>query len=116
MFTNTHLERYADVLLWGLQTARSGKLKHGEIFLVRYNIPAVELAEILQARLLEMGMHPVLRSDATPIMERHFFDLANPQQLVFQPPGDKAWPDYIRPPASRQSRSAAKFGPAPVRR
>ncbi len=90
MFTNTQLERYADVLLWGLQTARSGKLKRGEIFLVRYNIPAVKLAEILQARLLEMGMHPVLRSDASPVMERNFFDLADPQQLVFQPPGDKA--------------------------
>ena len=90
MFTNAHLERYAEVLLWGLQTARSGKIKPGEIFLVRYNIPAVKLAEILQARLLAMGMHPVMRSDATPTMERHFFDLAGPQQLVFQPPGDKA--------------------------
>ena len=90
MFTNAHLERYAEVLLWGLQTARSGKIKPGEIFLVRYNIPAVKLAEILQARLLAMGMHPVMRSDATPNMERHFFDLAGPQQLVFQPPGDKA--------------------------
>jgi len=91
MFTNAQLERYADVLLWGLKTARSGKLKRGEIFLIRFNIPAVELAEILQARLLEMGMHPVLRSDATPTMERHFFDLADSQQLIFQPPGDKAF-------------------------
>jgi len=90
MFTMTQLERYADVLLWGLKTARSVKLKRGEIFLIRYNIPAVKLAENLQARLLEMGMHPVLRSDATPTMERHFFDIANSQQLVFQPPGDKA--------------------------
>ena len=47
MFTNAHLERYAEVLLWGLQTARSGKIKPGEIFLVRYNIPAVKLAEKL---------------------------------------------------------------------
>jgi aminopeptidase len=90
MFTITQLERYADVLLWGLKTARNGKLKPGEIFLIRYNIPAVKLAEILQAQLLEMGMHPVLRSDATPRMERHFFDLANSQQLAFQPPGEKA--------------------------
>ena len=89
MFTKSHLERYADVLLWGLQTARRGKFKRGEVFLIRYNIPAVKLAEILQARILEMGMHPVLRSDATPAMERHFYDLADPQQLVFQPPGDK---------------------------
>jgi len=89
MLTKTHLERYADVLIWGLKTARRAKLKRGEIFLVRYNIPAVKLAEILQARLLAMGMHPVVRSDTTPVMERHFFDLADPQQLIFQPPGEK---------------------------
>ena len=90
MFTETQLERYADVLLWGLRTARKGTLNREEIHLVRYNLPAVKLAEILQARLLDMGMNPVLRADSTPVMERHFFDSADPKQLVFQPPGDKA--------------------------
>ena len=27
MFTDKQIERYADVLLWGLKTARSGKQK-----------------------------------------------------------------------------------------
>ena len=39
MFTKTQLERYADVLLWGLKTARKASLNQGEIFLVRYNLP-----------------------------------------------------------------------------
>ena len=91
MFTETQLERYADVLLWGLRTARKGSLKKGEIFLVRYNLPAIRLAEILQARLLDMGMNPVMRADATPVMEQQFFDIAGPQQLVFQPSGEKTF-------------------------
>jgi len=89
MFTDAHLERYADVLLWGLKTARKGHLNQQEIYLVRYSLPAVKLAEILQRRLLDMGMNPVLRADATPLMEQHFFNIADPQQLVFQPPGEK---------------------------
>ena len=89
MFTKTQLERYADVLLWGLKTARKASLNEGEIFLVRYNLPAIKLAEILQARLLDMGMNPVMRADATPVMERQFFKISGQQQLVFQPPGEK---------------------------
>jgi len=95
MFTDTQIERYAEVLLWGLKTARKGPLKRGEIFLVRYNLPAVRLAEILQARLLDMGMNPVLRADATPVMEQQFFDIARPQQLVFQPPGEKTFYQHL---------------------
>ena len=95
MFTDTQLDRYADVLLWGLKTARKGPLNKGEIVLVRYNLPAVKLAEILQARLLDMGMHPVVRTDATPAMEKQFFDIAGPQQLVFQPPGEKTFYQHL---------------------
>ena len=95
MFTDTQIERYAEVLLWGLKTARKGPLNRGEIFLVRYNLPAVRLAEILQARLLDMGMNPVLRADATPVMEQQFFNIAGPQQLVFQPPGEKAFYQHL---------------------
>ena len=95
MFTDTQLDRYADVLLWGLKTARKGRLNKGEIFLVRYNLPAIKLAEILQARLLDMGMNPVIRTDATPVMEQQFFDIAGPQQLVFQPPGEKTFYQHL---------------------
>ena len=95
MFTDVQLERYADVLLWGLKTARKGGLHKKEVFLVRYNLPAVKLAEILQARLLDMGMNPVLRADATPVMEHQFFNIAEPRQLVFQPAGEKIFYQHL---------------------
>ena len=88
MLTKNHLNRYADVLLWGLKTARSGKFKKGDIVLVRYHLPALHLAEILNARLLEMGMNPVLRAASTPAMEKDFFQLANNRQLTFIAPGE----------------------------
>jgi aminopeptidase len=88
MLTQRHLDRYADVLLWGLSTARHGKIRKNEIVLIRYDLPAVGLAEILFSKLLEKGLQPMARSTLTPGMERRFFSGANAKQLVFQPPGD----------------------------
>ncbi|MEE8541418.1 MAG: aminopeptidase [Desulfobacterales bacterium] len=89
MLTERHLNRYGDILLWGLKTARTGRFRKGDIVLIRFNWPALRLAEILQAKLLKMGVHPVLRSTASETMEHNFFQLANNQQLVFQTPGDR---------------------------
>jgi aminopeptidase len=88
MLSSTHLQRYADVLLWGLRTARRNPFNKGDIVLLRFNIDAIRLAEILEARLLEMGMNPVRRMSPTPEMEKNFFRLANSRQLVFDPPGE----------------------------
>ncbi len=88
MLTETQLNRYAEVLLWGLKTARSQPYKKGDIVLVRFNLDAVRLAEIVERRLLELGLNPVRRLNSTPKMEKDFFQLANQTQLVFDPPGE----------------------------
>ena len=89
MFTEKQLQRYADVLWWGLTTARKSPFKKNDIVAIRYNLPAVKLAEILYARLLARGIHPVQRMNPTPAMERHFYLLSSDNQLVFLPPGEK---------------------------
>ena len=88
MLTDTQLKRYADVLLWGLATARSKPFKKGDVVLVRFNLDAIRLAEILESRLMEMGFNPVRRMNPTPVMEKNFFGLANRRQLIFDPPGE----------------------------
>ena len=89
MFTDKQLERYADVLIWALRTARTGRLQKNDVVAIRYHQPAIGLAEILFSKLLQMGIHPVPRSLPTPVMEKHFFEIANQRQLTFTPPGDK---------------------------
>jgi len=91
MFTEKQLDRYADVLIWGLTKARSRKYKKGDIISVRFNLSALRLAEILQEKLLDMGMNPVVRMLSTPAMECNFFGKGNDRQLVFEPPGEKAF-------------------------
>jgi len=88
MLSDKQLQRYADVLLWGLKTARNGAFKKNDIILIRYDRPATRLAEILYARILDKGMNPVQRMTSTTAMEISFFELSDSRQLVFQPPGD----------------------------
>ena len=89
MFTDKQLERYADVLWWGLSTARRSRFKKNDIILIRYHPAALRLAEIVYARMLARGFHPVQRMSPSATMERQFYLLSSNRQLVFLPPGDK---------------------------
>jgi len=89
MFTDEQLDKYADVLLWGLKTARKGKFKKGDIILIQYDRPAMGLAEILHGKILDMGMNPIQRMIGTYVMEKSFYKKANDKQLVFIAPGEK---------------------------
>jgi aminopeptidase len=94
MMTQEQLEKYADVLLWGLKTARVKPLKKGDMVLLQYDLPALELAEILFGRLLDLGLHPIQRLGMTTTMEKSFYEKADDRQLAFLCPGDK--PTYER--------------------
>ncbi len=106
MLSKAYMEKYADILLWGLKTSREGHYKKNEIVSVRYDLAAIRLAEILLDRLLDMGLNPVMRSGMTPAMERTFYKNANHAQLVFQGPWEKEMAKslnggiFLRAPAS----------------
>jgi aminopeptidase len=89
MLTQTQLERYADVLIWGLQTARAERYRKGHLILIRYDRAALPLAEVLYPRLLEKGYHAIQRMSLTERMEHDYYRLADPGQLVFKTPGEQ---------------------------
>jgi aminopeptidase len=90
MFTPEQLTRYADVLLWGLATARSQPYGQEEIVLVRFDLDALPLAEVLHERLIRMGLNVIPRLNLTPGMEKAFYGQAGEGQLTFLAPGDEA--------------------------
>jgi aminopeptidase len=55
----------------------------------------VELAEILYAKLLSLGMNPVQRTNPTPAMEKHFYLISSGKQLIFLPPGEKEFVSHL---------------------
>ncbi len=89
MFTKRQTEKYCDVLLWALKSARKESFKKNDVVMIFYDLAGLELAEILQAKLLDMGINPIPRMGLTSVMEKNFFEKANSRQLVFQTPGVK---------------------------
>lgn len=89
MFTAKQLDRYAEILIWGLTKARKRKFKKNDLVLIRFHHPALLLAEVLYTRLLDLGLTPVHRMEATPAMEHSFFQKAAPTQLSMKTPGDR---------------------------
>ncbi|MCK9363056.1 MAG: aminopeptidase [Syntrophales bacterium] len=89
ILSEEYLKRYADVLVWGLETARKGRYRKGNIILIQYDRAALRLAELLYEKIISRGMHPVQRSSLSPAMELSFFEKSGAGQLVFLPPGEK---------------------------
>ena len=89
MLTEEHLQRYADVLLWGLKTARQGRYRKNDVILIQYHREGLRLAEILYEKIIARGMNPLQRIGLTVPMERAFYEKSAPRQLVYQPPGER---------------------------
>jgi len=90
MFTNTQLEKYADVMIWALQAARrNGKFKKYDVVLLRTDIGALPLAQKIYRKLVAGRLCPVLRMQSPEAFSKDFYTLADKQQLSFLPPGEK---------------------------
>ncbi len=90
MWNDTILSRYADVLIWGLQTARQKPFRKGDVISVRFDLAAVKLAEIVYEKLVRLGYNPIWRLLATPKVERDGLKLGNEGQITFEAPGTRA--------------------------
>ncbi|MFW5791424.1 MAG: aminopeptidase [Desulfohalobiaceae bacterium] len=88
MFNEQQLKRYADVLMWGMKTARVQDYGPEDIVLLRFDRAGIPLAEVIYDRLVGQGIHPVQRLSPTPSMEHSFFAKAGEEQLVFDIPGE----------------------------
>jgi aminopeptidase len=89
MLTKKQMNNYADVLMWGLKTARKERFRRNDIVVVQFDLAAIELAEILQGRILDSGMNAVMRLGATTVMEHNLYKKANNRQLVFIGPWEE---------------------------
>ncbi|RJR18010.1 MAG: aminopeptidase [Desulfobacteraceae bacterium] len=89
MLTSTQIQKYAEVLLWGIKAARKKTFKKNEIVLLRFDPPGLSLAEAVHGLLLEHGFNPVVRPGGSSVMEHNFYARAGKAQLAFVAPGEK---------------------------
>ncbi|MDR2017617.1 MAG: aminopeptidase [Syntrophobacterales bacterium] len=106
VLTELELEKYADIIIWGLKTARTGKFAKNDVVLLQYDPLAITLAEIVYGKLLDLGLNPVQRMGMTYGMEQTFYRKAKKNQLIFTTPGEKDFYEnlhgriYLRAPES----------------
>ena len=89
MLSPSQLKKYADVLLWGLEIAREQELKPGHSVLLRADLAAMPLVELLYAQILQKGAFPILRINHPEAIQKTFYTLANEAQLAFIPYGEE---------------------------
>lgn len=94
--TKTQTDKYADVMLWALQTARrNGKFKPYDVVLLRYEPLALPLAQSLYQKLLDAKFNVIARQDNPEPFARAFYGTADDKQLTFLPPGEEAFQQGI---------------------
>ncbi|MGV7928553.1 MAG: aminopeptidase [Spirochaetota bacterium] len=87
--SGAQLERYAEVLLWGLSLGRRKPIGPYEEVLVNFDLESLPLAEVLHRALTERRINVVLRAMPTPIVERNFFRFSDRKQRKHIPSGEK---------------------------
>ncbi len=83
MLNAGHIEKYADVLIWALETARTKPFRPYDIILLRYELPSLPLAEALHRKLLRRKWNVVVRGLLNPAMETDFFACTDTRQRKF---------------------------------
>ena len=105
ILSQVQLEKYAEVLLWGLKTARPGFKKYDTV-LLRCDLEGRELGEIVHRKLVQAKFNVVVRFTASPRLERDFYMYSDAEQRKFIAVGDKEFFGavngniYIHAPAS----------------
>lgn len=83
MLNKSQLEKYSDVLIWALKTARSKPFRSYDIILIRYERQALPLAGIIYRKLIQEKFNVILRGLSTPSIEKDFFACSDIRQRKF---------------------------------
>lgn len=83
------IEKYAEVLIWGLLTARGNKFKPYDTVLLRWELAGQQLAEKVYEKLIQKKFNVFSRAISTPNMERSFYQNADKKQRQFVGAGEK---------------------------
>jgi aminopeptidase len=89
LFSNIERENYAQILFWGLETARQNLFEHNDKILIQGHLPALQLIKTMHKMILERGLNPIIRLTPPVDIEREFYEIANENQLSFVAPGEE---------------------------
>jgi len=76
MLNKEQIEKYADVMVWGMMEARTGRFKKGDIVHIRFDISAVELAEAIHRKLMSRGINVIVKCLSSETIEYDFYNIS----------------------------------------
>ena len=89
LLTNSQIDKYADVLVWGLCLERP-KFKRYDTVLVRMDsAAALPLGEAVHRTLLDRRLNVILRILSSPTAEKDFYTRTDSRQRRFIRPGER---------------------------
>ena len=83
MLNKNQIEKYADVLIWAIETARAKPFKAYDIIQLRYELPSQPLTDVLHRKLLQKKWNVIVRGLMTPVMEKDFYKYTDSSQRKF---------------------------------
>ena len=89
LFSDKALENYAEILFWGLETARQNLFKPDDAILIQGHLPGLPIIKTLHKMLLKRKLNPIIRLTPPADLEREFYEYSNENQLAFIAPGDE---------------------------
>lgn len=95
MFTSTVLNRYANVLFWGLSRAHQRPFSDNDVILIRFAPQALPLAEELYSILLHQGQRPALSLLPTAKMEHSLYTQIQNEEQFHILPGEKELYEHL---------------------
>lgn len=105
MLTHDQIEKYADILIWGLKTVRPSFKKY-DVILIRCDIEGLKLGQVLHRKLVQQKYNVVFKLISTPVIERDFYQFSDSSQRKFIAKGDREFYEnlngniYIHAPSS----------------
>jgi len=89
MLNDKELRQYANVLLWGLETARQQDFQKGDVVRILFNRMSYPLVDKIYSRCIKRGYNVITAVMPSPNMEKSFFDFADDDQLNWLPEWSK---------------------------
>lgn len=95
VFTKTQLEKYADTLVWGLTTAKTKPFRKYDKVLLRCDLEARELGELVHRKLVQRRFNVTISFLPSPAIEHDFYKFSDDKQRAFLSPWDKEMYNHL---------------------
>jgi len=96
LFSKDALERYSEILIWAVETARQKTFAPEDSILIQGGLLGMPLIKSIHKILLIKKMNPIVKIQVPSDLEQDFYEYANDHQLAYIPFGEETLMNCIQ--------------------